>query len=209
MSNFDEKRSEPTGPSSNTEDNSGVVDRRAIDGAASSRPVDSGARPRQGSAPLLEIGDPVTYDPTMEDSYDGTLAGDSSRALHPPSQDVLPGSVPASLDWNDPHQAPPDEDEDEDDDYADDPNMGATISDRYVIDSVLGEGGMGRVYRARHKVIGKQVAIKILHTELARDKAAVGRFVREAQAASSVGNSHIVDVADFGETKDGSTYFVM
>jgi len=87
--------------------------------------------------------------------------------------------------------------------------VGSTIGDRYVIDAILGEGGMGRVYLAHHKVIEKKLAIKILHAELVKDKEAVGRFIREAKAASSIGNSHIVDISDFGELPDGSTYFVM
>jgi serine/threonine-protein kinase len=90
-----------------------------------------------------------------------------------------------------------------------DPYIGTTIGDRYVVDDVLGEGGMGKVYLVHHKVIDKQLAIKILHAELAKDKEAVGRFVREAKSASSIGNQHIVDISDFGETSDGSTYFVM
>ncbi|MEM9692208.1 MAG: serine/threonine-protein kinase, partial [Myxococcota bacterium] len=90
-----------------------------------------------------------------------------------------------------------------------DPYLGSVINDRYSVESVIGEGGMGRVYLATHKVIGKRCAIKILHPDLARDKEAVGRFVREARAASSIGNAHIVDISDFGETVDGSTYFVM
>jgi serine/threonine protein kinase len=92
---------------------------------------------------------------------------------------------------------------------APDSYVGSVLGDRYVIDRVLGEGGMGKVYRAHHKVIDKKVAVKILHAELAKDKESVGRFLREARAASSIGNPHIVDIIDFGEADDGSTYFVM
>ena len=90
-----------------------------------------------------------------------------------------------------------------------DPYVGTVLSDRYVLDRVLGEGGMGKVYRAHHKVIEKKVAVKVLHAELAKDKEAVGRFLREARAASSIGNPHIVGILDFGEAPDGATYFVM
>jgi eukaryotic-like serine/threonine-protein kinase len=97
----------------------------------------------------------------------------------------------------------------EHDERSPDAYLGTVLGERYAVETVIGEGGMGRVYLARHRLIDKQVAIKILHVELARDKEAVGRFVREAKAASSIGNPHIVDVSDFGETPDGSTYFVM
>ncbi|MCC6522172.1 MAG: protein kinase [Polyangiaceae bacterium] len=90
-----------------------------------------------------------------------------------------------------------------------DPYIGMMFGERYLVDKVLGEGGMGRVYLAHHKIIDKRVAIKVLHAELAKDKEAVGRFMREARAASSIGNPHIVDILDFGELDDGSTYFVM
>ncbi|MSP24829.1 MAG: serine/threonine protein kinase [Myxococcales bacterium] len=90
-----------------------------------------------------------------------------------------------------------------------DPLVGTLIGDRYVVDRVLGEGGMGRVYLAHHKVIERRVAIKVLHPELAKDREAVSRFVREAKSASSIGNPHIVDILDFGELPDGTTYFVM
>ncbi len=92
--------------------------------------------------------------------------------------------------------------------YAD-PYFGKTIGGRYVIDAVIGQGGMGRVYRAHHRLMGKPLAIKVLHAELAQEKEHVDRFVREAIAASSVGNEHIVDVTDFGTLPDGATYFVM
>ncbi|PID38187.1 MAG: hypothetical protein CSB49_06880 [Proteobacteria bacterium] len=87
--------------------------------------------------------------------------------------------------------------------------LGMLLDDRYQIEYRLGQGGMGVVYAARHVVIDKPVAVKILRHEYCRDKGLVQRFIREARAASRIGHPNIVDVTDFGRLEDGHIYFVM
>jgi tRNA A-37 threonylcarbamoyl transferase component Bud32 len=90
-----------------------------------------------------------------------------------------------------------------------DPNIGQVFGGKYAIERILGEGGMGIVYLARHQAIGKRFAIKLLRGDSVRDAEVVERFKQEAQSASSIGNEHIIDITDFAELPDGSTYFVM
>jgi eukaryotic-like serine/threonine-protein kinase len=92
---------------------------------------------------------------------------------------------------------------------APDPLIGQIIDGRYRIEALLGRGGMGLVYRARHETLGKTLALKVLKPEVSRDADVIERFRREAQAASAIGSPHICDVIDFGVLGDGSTYFVM
>src|SRR5688500_1348182 len=90
-----------------------------------------------------------------------------------------------------------------------DPLIGQVLDGRYRVESVLGEGGMGLVYKAVHVALKKPLAIKVLRPEVSKNEQIVARFRQEAQSASAIGNQHIIDISDFGELQDGSTYFVM
>jgi serine/threonine protein kinase len=87
--------------------------------------------------------------------------------------------------------------------------IGHIIAGRYELLSELGRGGMGLVFCARHIAINKTVAVKVLRNGLAQNAEAITRFHREARAAASIGNPHIVDVIDFGYTDDGDAYIAM
>jgi len=87
--------------------------------------------------------------------------------------------------------------------------LGHTLDGRYFIEKKIGEGGMGVVFAARHAVIERPLAVKVLKREVTRDTANVQRFIQEAKAASRIGHPNIIDVTDFGTTPDGMTYAVM
>jgi serine/threonine-protein kinase len=82
------------------------------------------------------------------------------------------------------------------------------LADRYEIDSVLGEGGMARVFRGTDNVLGRTVAVKVLASRFARDETSVTRFRREAQSAASLNHPNVVSVYDTG-SDDGVHWIVM
>jgi serine/threonine protein kinase len=82
----------------------------------------------------------------------------------------------------------------------------------YSLERLLGQGGMGHVYLARHLKLDRRVAIKLLKSELASDAAQVHRFFQEARAVNRVKNDHIVEIVDFVEespSEGGRIYCVM
>lgn len=90
-----------------------------------------------------------------------------------------------------------------------DPLLGTTIDGRYEPVEVIGEGGMGRVYRVRHVSLDRTFAMKILRRELATDDELATRFVREAKATAAIKHPNIVQITDFGLLAGGIPYFVM
>jgi serine/threonine protein kinase len=89
-----------------------------------------------------------------------------------------------------------------------DPRIGTTVAGRYVIEDVIGEGGMATVYRARHKLIERPCAIKIMTEQWAADATTRERFRREAKNAQVLAHPNIIEIYDHGED-GGIPYMVM
>ncbi|HKP56456.1 MAG TPA: serine/threonine-protein kinase [Polyangiales bacterium] len=87
--------------------------------------------------------------------------------------------------------------------------LGRSIAGRYLVEEKIGDGGMGSVYRGRHQVIDREVAIKFLHPRHTQDPKSRQRFLGEARAANQINHENIIDITDFGETDDGHVYLVM
>jgi len=87
--------------------------------------------------------------------------------------------------------------------------VGKVLSERYRIESVLGEGGMGAVYLAEHVLMRKRLAVKVLHPEMTRMPEMVARFEREAMAAAHIEHPNVAAATDFGKLEDGSFFLVL
>ncbi len=85
--------------------------------------------------------------------------------------------------------------------------VGSLLAGRYRLDEEIGQGGMATVYRAFDRSLERSVAVKVLHDDLARDEATVGRFRAEAQAAARLSHPSIVQIFDTGE--DSGHYFIV
>jgi serine/threonine protein kinase len=87
--------------------------------------------------------------------------------------------------------------------------IGTTLDNRYLIESVLGEGGMSTVYKAKHVFLKKDVAIKVMQQSMSANSESFLRFQREAQAAAVLSHPNIIAVSEFGVAETGEPYMVM
>lgn len=92
-----------------------------------------------------------------------------------------------------------------------DPLVGSALADRYEIQELIGEGGMGRVYRGRQRALDRSVAVKCIHPHLLSSEPIVVRFLEEARVASQIVHPNIVKIYDFGRTRapDPTTLFIV
>ena len=86
---------------------------------------------------------------------------------------------------------------------------GQILDGKYRVGRLIGEGGMGTVYEGENSRIGRRVAIKVLHAQVASMPEFVERFEREARAAARIGSPHVCDVLDLGDLPSGDRYIVM
>ncbi len=89
------------------------------------------------------------------------------------------------------------------------PSSGQVIASKFVVEQVLGIGGMGVVVSAKHVHLGQKVAIKFLRKDAAKNREGIDRFLREARSAVGLQSAHVVRVMDVGVLEDGMPYMVM
>jgi serine/threonine-protein kinase len=159
--------------------------------------------PRSGSLPIpTSSGEEIVREPTQslnlspEDQAAAVLAlGTHNRPITAIESPAARGKTPVS--------PPRSRRGDEPVDY-----LGSVLGSYRVV-ALLGKGGMGYVYRAEHVKLGREVALKLLRNDYASRRDAVTRFFQEARTVNRVRHRNIVDVTDFVELDDGTTYIVM
>jgi tRNA A-37 threonylcarbamoyl transferase component Bud32 len=87
--------------------------------------------------------------------------------------------------------------------------VGRTVAGKYRVEALIGEGGMGKVFRATQLSLEKTVVLKVLRASLLSDERTVARFQREAKAASRLNHPNSIGIIDFGQGEDGSLYIAM
>ena len=90
-----------------------------------------------------------------------------------------------------------------------DRHVGTVVNGKFRIEALLGQGGMGRVYKTRHLTLDRPVVLKMLHRGFSGDPAVAERFHREARAASRLDHPNSIAVLDFGRAEDGTLFMAM
>ncbi|MBK8256973.1 MAG: serine/threonine protein kinase [Polyangiaceae bacterium] len=180
-------------------------------GLSTPKPAASGQRPAEPNLRAPAV--PTNLDPPSRVSVSNPVVSRPTQASRPegPLTKVCPECgrrFPGEFRVC-PHDAKDLLDEPEEGEAERDELIGAVLNETYSIIRTIGEGGMGRVYEARHtRLSSKRFAIKVMHPEYTRQPEVVSRFQREAEAASSLRSPHVVGVYDVGRTPDGRPFMV-
>ncbi len=154
-----------------------------------------GPRSPQGSVPVIAPprGSQASFSDALSEGMPNSRRCSACDRRFPAAFKVCPHDATPLVD------APDDED----------PMIGAVLGGCYEVVRMVGEGGMGRVYEARHQRLpSKKFAVKVLHPDLARQPDVVTRFQREAEASSVLSHPNVVDVFDVSSSADGRPYIV-
>lgn len=90
-----------------------------------------------------------------------------------------------------------------------DPLLGQLVAERYLVEAQIAKGGMGRIYRVRHPVLDRLLALKVMRVSAASRRPLRSRFQREIRLAAAIDNPHVVAVVDTGKLDDGRPFYVM
>jgi len=180
---------------------------RTLEGQAPSGSPDSGPVPIVGvvSRLLSSRGTNPQFDPSSVPPPDSAAQPPTPTGLHRKQCPTCGERFPAAF-----RHCPRDAAQLVEASTADtDPLLGLVLGDTYQVMRLIGEGGMSRVYEARHlRLSTKRVAVKVLNGELTRERQALGRFLREAEAIGALQHPNIVGAIDVNELADGRPYIV-
>ncbi len=161
---------------------------------------------------------PIERVPRGQPGQPGQAAAGSAKPLAPADKDVLnpsgqaskpgiplPGGQPAPGLQGQPGRAPAKSRTKS----ADDIYLNEVLNNRFKVESKIGEGGFGAVYRGVQLATGRKVALKLLHPEMTKDENLVARFRREGMVLCNLRDAHTITTYDFDQTPNGTLYIAM
>ena len=150
-------------------------------------------------------------DPTLHEVAPGTSLDDLATVHDPPRSqaDTREGVAEERVEDEELHERIRARLSKAEEEVVSDPLLGVEIGGRFTISKKIGEGGMGAVYKARQRGMDRDVAIKVLLGNVARNAVVVKRFHLEALAVSKLKHPNTIQIFDFGETEDKRLYIAM